>query len=58
MATNNEYPMRPERVVKDEYRVHVPLARGKLIPEMDSIKEDFPALWEPITAIDGRSKSS
>lgn len=50
--------MRPERVVKDEYRVHVPLARGKLIPEMDSIKEDFPALWEPITAIDGRSKSS
>lgn len=26
------------------YLVHVPLARGKVMPEMDSINEDFPAL--------------
>ena len=37
--------------------VQVPLARGKVIPEMDSIREDFPALCEPTTAIIGRSIS-
>jgi hypothetical protein len=37
--------------------VHVPAARGSVIPEMDSIRDDFPALWIPITAIWGRSIS-
>lgn len=39
------------------YRVHVPLARGRLMPEMASIRDDFPALCEPTTAITGRSTS-
>jgi len=41
----------------DTYRVQVPAARGKVMPEIDSISEDFPALWAPITAICGRSMS-
>ena len=28
------------------------------MPEMDSIKDDFPALWEPMTAIMGKSISA
>jgi hypothetical protein len=28
------------------------------MPEMDSMSEDFPALWEPMTAIWGRSIST
>lgn len=40
------------------YRVQVPAARGSVIPEIDSIREDFPALWDPITAIWGRSIST
>ena len=45
-------------VERKTYRVQVPAARGRVIPEMDSIKEDFPALWEPMTAIWGRSMST
>lgn len=41
----------------DTHLVQVPLARGRVIPEMDSIKEDLPALCEPTTAIIGRSMS-
>lgn len=37
--------------------VHVPAERGRVIPEMDSIRDDLPALCEPITAIMGRSMS-
>lgn len=40
------------------YRVQVPAARGSVIPEIDSMREDFPALWDPITAICGRSIST
>lgn len=36
---------------KKIYRVHVPAARGNVMPEILSINEDFPALWEPMTAI-------
>ena len=39
------------------YLVQVPLARGRVIPEMDSIKDDLPALWDPTTAIMGKSIS-
>jgi len=39
------------------YRVQVPAARGKVIPDIDSMRDDFPALWEPMTAIWGRSIS-
>jgi len=28
------------------------------MPDMDSMREDFPALWEPMTAIWGRSIST
>jgi len=38
--------------------VQVPAARGSVIPDIDSINEDFPALWEPITAIVGKSISA
>ena len=37
--------------------VQVPAARGRVIPDIDSIKDDFPALCEPMTAITGRSIS-
>jgi hypothetical protein len=37
--------------------VQVPAARGKVMPDMDSMREDFPALWEPMTAIIGKSMS-
>lgn len=40
------------------YRVQVPPARGSVIPEMDSISEDLPALWFPTTTIRGRSMST
>lgn len=30
---------------KNMYRVQVPAARGRVIPDMDSMSEDFPALW-------------
>ena len=44
--------------VEDTYLVQVPAARGKVIPEIDSIKDDLPALCEPMTAICGRSMST
>ena len=37
--------------------VHVPDERGRVTPEIDSMREDFPALWLPMTAIMGRSIS-
>lgn len=40
------------------YLVQVPEARGKVIPDMASIRDDFPALWDPKTAIMGISRSS
>lgn len=40
------------------HRVQVPLARGSVIPEIDSMREDLPALCDPITAIIGRSMSN
>ena len=43
---------------KDAYRVQVPESRGRVIPEMASMSEDFPALWLPMTAIWGRSMST
>jgi hypothetical protein len=39
------------------YLVHVPEARGRVMPEMDSMSEDFPALCEPRTAMTGISRS-
>jgi len=39
------------------YFVHVPVFLGKLIPEIDSINKDFPALCAPITITWGRSTS-
>ena len=39
------------------YLVQVPAARGNVMPEIDSMSDDFPALWDPITAICGRSIS-
>lgn len=36
--------------------MQVPLARGSVMPEIASIREDFPALCQPITAIVGMSK--
>lgn len=41
-----------------DYLVQVPAARGRVIPDIDSIKEDFPALCDPTTAIIGRSMSA
>lgn len=38
--------------------MQVPLALGSVIPEIDSMRDDLPALWEPITAIMGRSISA
>ena len=32
-------------------RVQVTEARGRVMPEILSINEDFPALWAPMTAI-------
>ena len=43
--------------VGENYLVQVPAARGRVIPDIDSIKDDFPALCEPMTAITGRSIS-
>ena len=40
------------------YLVQVPAARGRVIPDIDSISEDFPALCDPMTAIVGRSISA
>ena len=37
--------------------VQVPAARGNVMPEIDSMSDDLPALWDPITAICGRSIS-
>jgi hypothetical protein len=39
------------------YLVQVPEARGKVIPEMASMSEDFPALCAPRTAMMGMSRS-
>jgi hypothetical protein len=41
-----------------DYLVQVSAARGRVIPDIDSIKDDFPALWEPMTAIMGKSISA
>jgi len=38
--------------------VQVPAARGRVIPDIDSIKDDLPALCEPMTAIMGKSISA
>ena len=39
-------------------RVHVPLARGSVIPDIASMREDFPALCQPMAAIAGISTST
>jgi hypothetical protein len=39
------------------YLVQVPEARGKVIPDIASISDDFPALCDPRTAIMGTSSS-
>jgi hypothetical protein len=38
--------------------VQVPAARGNVMPEIDSMSDDFPALWFPMTAICGKSMST
>ena len=38
--------------------MQVPAALGRVIPDIDSINDDFPALWEPMTAIMGKSISA
>ena len=38
--------------------MQVPAARGRVIPDIASIRDDFPALWEPMTAIMGKSISA
>ena len=43
---------------RQDHLVQVPAARGRVIPDIDSIKDDFPALWEPMTAIIGKSISA
>ena len=40
------------------YLVQVPGARGKVIPDMASIRDDFPALCDPKTAMTGMSRSN
>ena len=40
------------------YLVQVPGARGRVIPDMASIRDDFPALCDPKTAMTGMSRSS
>lgn len=49
---------RKKKKGRREYLVHVPDARGRVIPDIDSIKDDLPALWEPMTAIMGKSISA
>lgn len=39
------------------YLVQVPKARGKVMPEMASMRDDFPALCAPTTAMTGMSRS-
>lgn len=39
------------------YLVQVPAPRGSFIPEIASIKDDLPELWEPITAMSGIFRS-
>jgi hypothetical protein len=39
------------------YLVQVPEERGRVIPEMASMSEDFPALCDPKTAMLGMSRS-
>ena len=41
-----------------DYLVKVPAGRERVIPSIDSIKEDSPSLWEPITTILGKSISA
>jgi hypothetical protein len=36
----------------------VPLARGSVIPDIASMREDFPALCQPMAAIAGMSTST
>jgi hypothetical protein len=38
--------------------VQVPLARGSVMPEIASMREDFPALCHPMTAMAGISRST
>ena len=40
------------------YLVQVPDARGRVIPDMASIRDDFPALCDPRTAMTGMSRSN
>lgn len=49
--------VRPKKKRARVYLVHVPAERGSVIPEMDSIRDDLPALCEPMTAIMGKSMS-
>ena len=41
----------------EPYLVQVPEARGKVMPEMASMSDDFPALCDPRTAMTGTSSS-
>ena len=47
-----------DEAARRNYLVQVPTARGRLIPDIDSINDDFPALWEPMTTIMGKSTSA
>jgi len=38
--------------------VQVPLARGSVMPEIASMSEDLSALCQPITAMEGMSRST
>ena len=40
------------------YLVQVPAARGRVIPDMATIRDDFPALCDPNTAMMGMSRSN
>jgi len=40
------------------HRVQVPLARGSVMPEIASMSDDFPALCQPMTAMEGISRST
>ncbi len=44
--------------VGSAYLVQVPEARGRVIPDMASISDDFPALCAPKTAMVGISRSN
>jgi hypothetical protein len=45
------------RSQRTSYLVQVPRARGRVMPEIDSMSDDFPALCDPTTAMVGISSS-